>query len=119
MSISHGVVRMTRHVRMHLSRLAGAWLLLTGLIVLSATAASAQTTTASLNGVVADPQQGRLSGVEGRFVFSQLPPGQYEVTAELSGFRRFRQADLTLRANQAADLTIVLEVGGIEDEVKV
>jgi outer membrane receptor protein involved in Fe transport len=129
---------MTRHVRMHLSRLAGAWLLLTGLIVLSATAASAQTTTASLNGVVADPQQGRLSGVtviarnqatlesreettgvDGRFVFSQLPPGQYEVTAELSGFRRFRQADLTLRANQAADLPIVLEVGGIEDEVKV
>src|SRR5688500_4933813 len=109
MSISHGVIGMTRHVRMRLLRLAGAWPLLAGFIVLSATAASAQTTTASLNGFVADPQQGRLAGVrvtalnqatlesreeitgaDGRFVFSQLPPGQYEVTAELTGFRRFR-----------------------------
>jgi hypothetical protein len=129
---------MTRHSHMRLSRLAGAWALLAGFMALTATTTSAQTTTASLNGVVADAQQGRLAGAtviarnqatlesreettaaDGRFVFSQLPPGQYEVTAELSGFRRFRQVDLPLRANQAADLTIVLDVGGIEDEVKV
>jgi hypothetical protein len=129
---------MTRRLRSRWLRLAGPSVLLAGSLVLSATIASAQTTTASLNGTVTDTQQGRLPGAtvtarnqatlesreettdqEGRFVFSQLPPGPYEVTAELSGFRRFRQVDLTLRANQAAELDIALEVGGIEDEVTV
>jgi hypothetical protein len=129
---------MTRCFRSAPLRLAASGMALAGFLILVPAAVLAQTTTASLNGVVTDTQQGRLPGAtvtarnqatletrqevtdqDGRFVFSQLPPGPYEVTAELSGFRRYKQVDLPLRANQAAELTIALEVGGIEDEVKV
>jgi len=100
--------------------------------------AGAQTFTASLTGIVVDPSNARLPGTtvtirnestgetreaitdsDGRFNFSQLLPGRYELNAELSGFRRYRQVDLTLRANQAAEVTIPLSVGGIAEEVVV
>jgi hypothetical protein len=111
---------------------------LTLALLLCAAPLAAQTFTASLSGIVVDPTQAHVPGVtvvvrnqatletretvtdaDGRFVFSQLAPGSYEVTAEIAGFKRFRQVDLPLRANLATDLTIQLEVGGLSDQVTV
>jgi outer membrane receptor protein involved in Fe transport len=127
-----------RFCRMLRSRLARLAALLLVISAASAGSAVAQTAAASLNGVVTDPSQAHMPGVtvtvrnqatletrdattdsEGRFAFAQLPPGMYEVTAEITGFKRFRQVDLPLRATQAAELAIVLEVGGLSDEVTV
>src|SRR3954454_7114048 len=127
-----------RFCRMLLSRLARGAALFVLISAASAGSAVAQTAAASLNGVVTDPSQAHMPGVtvtvrnqatletrdattdsDGRFAFSQLPPGMYEVTAEITGFKRFRQVDLPLRATQAAELPIVLEVGGLSDEVRV
>lgn len=112
--------------------------LIAGLLTAGASAASAQTFSASLAGVVTDNQQARIpgatvvvenqatrdrreqiTGADGRYIFSQLLPGSYEVTAAIGGFKRFRQVDLQLRANQAAELNIVMQVGGIAEEVVV
>ena len=100
--------------------------------------APAQTFSASLAGLVTDDQQARMpsvtvvvenqatrdrredvTGADGRYIFSQLAPGRYNVTAEVSGFKRFRQVDLPLRANQAAELNIVMQVGGVAEELTV
>src|SRR5262249_42960260 len=49
---------------------------------------------------------------EGAFRFPLLPTGAYEVTVEKPGFAKYRQGPIVLRLNQAADLTVRLEVAG-------
>ena len=72
----------------------------------------AQVFTANLTGIVADPNQSVMPGVavriknvatnearqtstgtEGRYTFSQLLPGTYDVTAEFTGFRSVVQRE--------------------------
>jgi outer membrane receptor protein involved in Fe transport len=108
------------------------------LLAAGARPGSAQTFSANLAGVVTDDQQARVPGVtvvienqatgerrehvtgpDGRYIFSQLLPGRYDVTAEIGGFKRFRQVDLPLRANQAAELNITMQVGGLAEELVV
>jgi hypothetical protein len=120
---------MTKHIRA-LTTLAGICLLTTG--------SWAQIFTASLTGMVADPTGGaildasvRLSntatgeqrrtrtGADGRYTFSQLLPGRYELTAEAPGFRAFVQRDIVLQAGQAASLDVTLQVGEITQRVEV
>src|SRR5712691_2220374 len=73
----------------------------------------AQVFTANLTGLVTDPNQSVMPGVsvriknvatnearqtitgaEGRYTFSQLLPGSYDVTAESTGFRSLIQRDI-------------------------
>jgi len=56
---------------------------------------------------------------EGAFRFPLLPTGNYEVTVEKPGFAKYRQGPIVLRLNQAADLTVRLEVSGTTDTVVV
>src|SRR5712691_5599870 len=56
---------------------------------------------------------------EGAFRFALLPTGNYDVTVEKQGFAKYRQGPIVLRLNQAADLTVRLEVAGTTDTVVV
>jgi hypothetical protein len=97
-----------------------------------------QAFTASLNGSLTDPSGGVIpqakmelsntstherrtasTSSEGRYTFSQLLPGSYELSAEASGFRKSVQQGITLDANQAAELNIVLQVGSTTDSIEV
>ncbi|HEY2930811.1 MAG TPA: TonB-dependent receptor [Acidobacteriota bacterium] len=97
-----------------------------------------QAFTATLSGVVTDPQGALIPGVmvrvqnqatqdmrsttstdDGRYVLSQLLPGTYDVTAELPGFKTFKQVGFTLRANQSAELNISLQIGEVRETVQV
>ena len=60
-----------------------------------------------------------LTGPEGRFVVAALPPGEYQVRAELSGFRPYVRRDLHLTIGQTLPLTIRLDVGALAEEVTV
>src|SRR6476646_2238269 len=78
-----------------------------------------QTFTGTMTGIVADPNGGAiphakvqarneatgevrvvLTGGDGLYVFSQLPPATYEVSAEMQGFRKSVQTGAVLRVNQ-------------------
>src|SRR5207248_2371450 len=80
-----------------------------------------QTFTANLTGVVTDPagadipnvtikvenvatreRRETTTGAEGRFTFSQLLPGVYEIQAEAPGFKAFVQRNINLIAGQSA-----------------
>lgn len=78
-----------------------------------------QAFTADLTGVVTDPASAVIPGVEGRYTFSQLLPGTYELTASSTGFKTFVQTNLILRANQSAAVGVTLQVGGLTGRVEV
>jgi hypothetical protein len=108
-------------------------------LVVVAVPASAQTTTATLAGVVADASGARLPGTtltarhlptglirtaqaagDGRYVMPLLPVGGYELRAELDGFRPVRRevvlvlgettvADLQLEVAVAEEVTVTAE----------
>jgi hypothetical protein len=109
------------------------------LALLTAAPVWAQSGTASLTGRVTDPQGAVIPGAtitvthratgaarttvtneSGVYQLSSLPPGMYEVTIELSGFRTARLENIELRVDTATRLPDVrLEVGALAETVTV
>ena len=108
-----------------------AWVAVTAL-------AYSQVFTANLTGVVTDPggagvpnakivlknvesgeQRQAATNVEGRYTFSQLLPGQYELRAQAVGFEAFVQRDIVLRTNQSAAIDVALKLGEVTERVEV
>ncbi|HEU4891988.1 MAG TPA: TonB-dependent receptor [Vicinamibacterales bacterium] len=109
-----------------------------GLLLLGASPAYAQFTTASFGGSVVDSNNGALpqsqvvvrnvdtgftqtatTDERGAFLFPRLPVGSYELRVERPGFSRFVQTGITLAVDQAANLTVVMQVGQLTEEVTV
>ena len=106
------------------------------LLVWSSGAVWAQSNTARLVGTVKDSSGAVLPGVSiqassletglsrtvttndlGDYVITNLPVGRYEVTAELSGFKRLKQGPLQLLVTQTARIDLTLEIGQISETV--
>jgi hypothetical protein len=100
--------------------------------------APAQTTTATLSGTVRDSQGGVIpgasinvvqtdtgqtrqvtSGHTGDYTISNLPVGNYRITASAQGFKKTVIGSITLQVNQAANVDLTMEVGAIAEEVTV
>lgn len=105
---------------------------------LTASAAGAQVTTSTLAGRVLDSSGAALPGVtlaarqtetglqrntnsdsQGRYVIPALPPGTYEIRAELEGFRPLLRSGVTLTIAQTAVVDLTMTVGGIAEAVMV
>ena len=97
-----------------------------------------QTFTGTISGVVNDPNSARIphatihsrneangevrqvtTGNDGLFVFSQLPPGTYELSAEVQGFRKAVQTGVVLRVNQTLEVNFALQLGAVSEVVEV
>lgn len=97
-----------------------------------------QTQAASLRGLAQDPSgssipktQVRLTNLEqnrswqtetneqGLYVFLQIPPGTYRLTAEAKGFKKYSRTGLTLEVAMAAEVNLPLEVGAQSEIVEV
>ena len=98
----------------------------------------AQTLYGSITGTVNDPQGAALPGVTvtavntgtslkleqvtdgtGNFTFRNLPPGTYELTAGLEGFKELKQSGLPVTAGNPIRVSLKLELGGITETVNV
>jgi Carboxypeptidase regulatory-like domain/TonB dependent receptor-like, beta-barrel len=55
----------------------------------------------------------------GAFLFPRLPVGNYELRVERPGFSRYVRTGITLTVDQAASLTVVMQVGQVSEEVTV
>jgi hypothetical protein len=107
-------------------------------VLLLATPALAQQGTAELRGKVMDQQGAVLPGVavvarhqdsglfreavsgsDGTFLMSGMTPGVYEVTAELSGFKKYLQRDVRLEVGRTTPVELKFEVGGLTESVTV
>lgn len=98
----------------------------------------AQTFTATLSGRVTDPSGGAVAGAkvtihnigtnqehsvtttsDGNFVLPLLPPGEYLLTVELTGFKREVRSGITLQVGQQVGLEIKLSLGNVSEVVQV
>ncbi|MEX2304162.1 MAG: carboxypeptidase-like regulatory domain-containing protein [Bryobacterales bacterium] len=59
------------------------------------------------------------TGEAGQYVFPNLRPAGYELTAEASGFRLYRRTGLELQVSQSLTLNIELQVGAVTETVDV
>ena len=59
------------------------------------------------------------SGPQGAYRIDELPPGEYTVIAEKSGFRTLQVQDVALQVNQKARLDLVLHIGSERDSITV
>jgi len=110
--------------------------MLTGTVLLP-TRAAAQNTTATVTGLVLDNQKLAAPGVavvitdsdrgftratttgqDGVFEIAGLQPGEYRLNASLQGFTP-TQVDLRLEVNQRLRLDLVLQPGGVAEDVVV
>ncbi len=119
-------------------RYSALWLcLFVGLLADADAFAQSQATTAEINGRVNDAQGGVLPGAtvtarseatgyartvatneEGLFTIPLLPPGSYEVTAELTSFAPATRT-LTLTVGATVTINYALQLGGVTEKVTV
>ncbi|MFN0106553.1 MAG: carboxypeptidase regulatory-like domain-containing protein [Bryobacteraceae bacterium] len=108
------------------------------LLPFAVSALFAQSPTATITGIVRDPQGAAIPDVQltatsiatqqktayttnddGLFGLRQLPIGQYIVEAEKAGFRRFVRRGLVLTTGQSLELDVQLEVGAVSESITV
>src|SRR5258708_36702616 len=99
--------------------------------------ALAQTSTANLTGLIGDPAGAAMAGVrlrlensatherrestsggEGRYTFSQVLPGAYDLTAEATGFKTFTQRGIILVSGQSAAPNLQMQIGDLSQPVE-
>ena len=105
------------------------------LLALAAAPMFAQEQTGALFGTVTDEQKGALPGVtvtltgstgpqvqvtdtQGKFRFLNLPPGSYDLRAELQGFSTVELPDLAIKLGGKASLEVTLN-GAVKDVITV
>src|SRR5438093_3777368 len=60
-----------------------------------------------------------ISTDTGNYTLSQLPPGVYQLSVELPGFKRYVRQGITVLVAQTLRIDVALEVGAATDEVTV
>jgi len=112
--------------------------LLLGVTFLVPAPVSAQLGTGDLRGRVMDPQGAFLPGAtvvatnegsgqyretvsstDGTFSMIALTPGNYQLTATLSGFKKYQRGAVRVEVGKAVSIDISLQLGGVEESITV
>src|SRR5437879_2143354 len=119
-----------------LRRSVGVWLLLLLLAIVGPV--HAQTPSGEISGTVVDSSGLPMPGVTltltnqatnvvrvvqtnevGLYVISAIPPGTYDLKAELTGFRTVERKDLVVQVGSANRLALTMEVGNLTETLEV
>jgi hypothetical protein len=60
-----------------------------------------------------------VSGADGSFFMSALTPGLYEVSAQLTGFKKYQRGGVRVEVGKTFAIDVPMQVGGIEEQVTV
>jgi hypothetical protein len=118
--------------------MSGSKFLLIVVLAVSAVTAAAQTSTSRITGRVLDAKQASIPGATvtitneatnvsqtqttteaGVYAFEALPVGDYTVTVEQAGFKKFLQTGNHLEVNNPLTVDVVLEIGQVSEVVTV
>src|SRR6266540_1910044 len=121
-----------------LNKKIGLFVSATFLLVLICSSAFCQSGSASLRGIVTDPQANPISGAavtlsniernfsrtqttseSGAYLFSAISPGSYRVEVESKGFKKASISDVRAQIDTSKDLDIQLEVGDVNETVSI
>ena len=111
---------------------------LLALLTIFAWSLSAQSDRGTITGTIADPAgavvasaaiqlrnidtgavyQG-ASSATGNYTLAQLPAGQYEMSVEVPGFKKYVQTGIVLVVNNNVAINVTLQVGQISETVEV
>jgi hypothetical protein len=64
-------------------------------------------------------QRTTVTNERGQYEVAALQPGQYQVEAELQGFRRYVRGPITVQVNQETRVDATLEVGAVSETITV
>src|SRR5262249_53687985 len=98
-----------------------------------------QTTSGSIAGSVVDSTHAAVANVQvtaieqehkftvtartddsGGFVFTQIPPGNYVISVEAAGFKKFERSGITLNANDKVSVgELIMQVGALSERIEV
>ncbi len=108
------------------------------LLLVLATALSAQEFRAQISGQVTDPSGAAIAnaaivatnvetnvklttntGADGRFVLAQVPSGAYVITCDAAGFKKFTRSGVTLQVGDRTTVNIPMQMGAQTESVTV
>ena len=108
------------------------------LAVAWAACGAAQTSTATLTGLITDPSQARLpqvtvtltnedtgvatsaaSNPQGEYTFPLLAPGRYKLESSANGFRGYTRSGIVLEMGRIARVDITMELGQVAEKIEV
>jgi len=108
------------------------------LVIATAASVFGQTAAGTLTGIVTDPSGSVIAGVPvvatrvdtgtvftsvtsqtGNYAIPQMPVGRYVVTVTQTGFKSFRQENVTIAAAQTLRLDVAMELGATAESVTV
>jgi Carboxypeptidase regulatory-like domain len=111
---------------------------LLSILCLAVSMSFAQSDRGTITGTISDPTRAVIPGVNivatntetaaryetvstetGNYTLAQLPPGVYQISAELPGFKRYVRQGITVLVAQTLRIDVALEVGATTDEVTV
>ena len=75
--------------------------------------------TVTLTSVQTGQTRTTSSDSSGRYRFSLLPVGSYQLTAEQPSFRRYERRGITVQANENLKVDVVLEIGDVKSTITV
>lgn len=112
------------------------WTAALAVVLMTAVVLGQSSSTASLSGLVTDPQGGVIpgasvslvnlatgvsrevvSGDDGRYTFPQVPPGAYRLEVKITGFKTLVEERFELPVNTPVVLNTRLELGEIDETV--
>src|SRR5258708_231292 len=88
-------------------------------VVEDTSGASVPNVTVTITQVATGQQRQVTTGESGNYVFTSIPPGQYTVRAEKTGFKSEIRSNLVLQLNQKARVDMQLAVGAVTETVEV
>lgn len=113
-------------------------MLVAAIWLLSRTAASAQVDNGSIKGFISDDSEAALTGVivtatgaalmgkrtatsdqQGYYRLLDLPPGEYQLEAQLADFARFERRDLVIQAGLSIQLDFTMRIGDLAETVEI
>jgi len=87
--------------------------------VRDASGAVIQNAAVQVRAVATNLTRSTLSDIEGNYILSNLPVGEYEISVSASGFKKEVKSGIVLQVQQRARIDVVMQPGSVTESISV